>query len=191
MSLPSAALRTATGRTATGRTATGRTAAGGTATSRVAASRAALTVVPPASWRPRRTPFVLLSLLVVGIGLLGLLGLNTVLAEDAFRRYDLERQAALLSEQEQQLASEVAALEAPEQLAARAAELGLVPAGPPAFLRLSDGAVLGAPFATAAVAPVAPAEPVASATAEPAPRAKPSASAQPATARPIQSPKAR
>jgi len=145
---------------------------------------------------------VLLSLLVVGVGLLGLLGLNTVLGQDAFRRHDLDRQAALLSEQEQQLASDVAALEAPERLAARAVELGLVPAGPPAFLRLSDGVVLGAaaapPVAPAPAAkvkpsakPVASAKPAASAkpSAKPAASAKPKSSAEPAakpaaTARP-------
>ncbi|HVE63244.1 MAG TPA: hypothetical protein VNB94_05535, partial [Mycobacteriales bacterium] len=93
----------------------------------------------------------------------------------------------------------VAALEAPERLAARAAELGLVPAGPPAFLRLSDGAVLGAPLAPAApvieVAPPPPANPTPAATRAQTPKAAPAAkrspSAKPARARPTPSPKAR
>ena len=143
-------------RTATAR-ATAPRAARPAPAPRRAPARPPLAVVAPAPWRPKRAPFVLLSLVVVALGLLGLLVLNTVLAEDAFRRHELERESAHLREREQELARDVAALEAPERLAARAAELGLVPAGAPAFLRLSDGAVLGA--VTPAAAPTPPAAP--------------------------------
>ncbi len=158
-----------------------------TSTSRATPARRAtpvrppLALVPAAPWRPKRAPFVILSLVVVAVGLLGLLVLNTVLAQDAFRRHDLERKLALLSEQEQALARDVVALESPERLAQQATELGLVPAGPPAFIRLSDGALIGTPsVATPSPAPVASA--VSSASAAPAPKAstaaKPRASAQ-------------
>ena len=78
-------------------------------------------------------------------GLLGLLVLHTVLAQDAFRLHALKQDSRALEDQEQVLQREVEALRAPHALATRAAALGMVPAGPPAFLRLPDGAVLGAP----------------------------------------------
>jgi hypothetical protein len=82
--------------------------------------------------------------LLVG-GLLGLLALNTALAQDAFLLHTLKTEGRELAVREQVLQREVEGLRTPEALAARAAEMGMVPAGPPAFLRLSDGAVIGAP----------------------------------------------
>lgn len=108
-------------------------------------ARPRLELVAPKQTAPPRAPFVLLSLFVVALGLLALLGLNTVVAEDAFRLHELERRSAKLAEDELRLRREVAAAEAPETLAAKAAALGLVPASDPVFLRLSDGAILGVP----------------------------------------------
>ncbi len=129
------------------------------ATGRAAAPtrRPALSLVP--SRRPRlavgalaRTPFVTLVVALLAAGLLGLLALNTLLAQDAFRLHTLKLDARELEDREQVLEREVEALQAPAALAARATELGMVPAGPPAFLRLPDGKVLGAE--TAAGEPV-------------------------------------
>jgi hypothetical protein len=50
----------------------------------------------------------------------------------------------------------VSDLQSPQTLAARAAALGMVPGGPPAFLRLSDGKVLGQAIAAPAGPAVAP-----------------------------------
>ena len=91
-----------------------------------------------------RTPFVVLVVGLLAAGLLGLLALNTALAQDAFALHTLKEDSRALADREQVLQREVEALRAPEALATRAAALGMVPAGPPAFLRLSDGAVLGA-----------------------------------------------
>jgi len=135
---------------------------------RTAPVRPPLTLVPTARSRPRRAPFVVLSLLVVAVGLLGLLVLNTVLAQDAFRRHDAERRLALLTEREQELTRDVAELESPERLAVEAAALGLVPAGAPAFIRLSDGALIGVPA-------VATPSPTALASASPAAAPRPTA----------------
>lgn len=157
-----------------------------TAPARRTAPRPALKVVTPVPSRAPRTPFVLLSMLIVGAGLAGLLVLNTAVAQDAFTLHDLGRRQAALVEQEQRLRREVAALEAPAALAARATKLGMVPAGDPVFVR-PDGKVLGSaapvtpapppPAPTqAATKPTAPAAPVASAK----PSAKPAASAKPA-----------
>jgi type II secretory pathway pseudopilin PulG len=98
--------------------------------------------------RPHRVPFaVLLTLVVVG-AMLALLGLNTASAanEVAQRRYDSSN--ASLSDEEQQLARDLAARQSPAALAAAAYKLGLIPAPNPAFLRFNrDGSVtiLGTP----------------------------------------------
>ncbi|MCA1710107.1 MAG: hypothetical protein LC789_00095 [Actinobacteria bacterium] len=128
-----------------------------------------------------RTPFVVVVVLILLGGLLGLLALNTVLAQDAFTLHALQVQSRQLADREQALQREVADLQSPRSLAARATALGMVPGGPPAFLRLSDGKVLGAPVAGTAPV-VAPVAPVAQA---PVVKAKPKAPAagtwQPAT----------
>jgi len=90
-----------------------------------------------------RTPFVATVVLLLLTGLLGLLLLNTVLAQDAFRLHALQVDGRALADREQELQRNVADLQSPRSLAARATSLGMVPGGPPAFLRLADGKVLG------------------------------------------------
>lgn len=85
--------------------------------------------------------------LLVG-GLLAVLLLNTALAEGSFTLGRLQARSAALADQEEALTHEVDAQRAPARLAQRAEALGMVPAESPAFLRLSDGKVLG--VATAA-----------------------------------------
>lgn len=111
-------------------------------------------VPPPRRRRSPRTPFVLLVVGLLAGGLLGLLMLNTVLAQDAFVLHDLRTQSSALSDREDALVQQVAAREAPGALAARARALGMVPNPNPAFIRLSDGTVLGKP--APATAPPAP-----------------------------------
>lgn len=102
-----------------------------------------LRVVPPPHPVPRRAPFVavVLTLLVLGLG--ALLVLNTVLAQGSFRVEDLQRQVAVLADDEQALQQQVAELAAPGRLSHQARMLGMVPLSTPAFLRTSDGKVLG------------------------------------------------
>jgi hypothetical protein len=122
---------------------------------------------------------VLFSMVVVGLGLVALLVLNTVVAQDAFTLHDLDRSTAALTEQEQRLREEIAALEAPNDLAQRAKQLGLVPAGDPVFVT-PDGKVLGHPVpATAPPVPPPPPKPSASASPAPKPKPQPTASAKP------------
>jgi cell division protein FtsB len=113
-----------------------------------------LRLVPNVRTGAPRAPFITLVVLLLAGGLLGLLALNTVLAQDAFRLHALSAEGKALADREQVLAREVESLRTPRTLAARARSLGMVPAGSPAFLRLDDGAVLGAEV---------PAEPVAAA----------------------------
>jgi hypothetical protein len=102
-----------------------------------------LRLVPQRRSKAARTPFaVVLVVLLVG-GLRGLLRRNTLVAQDSFALHDLSAQSRALQLREQQLAAQLEDLQAPEQLAERAAKLGMVPGGPPAFLRLPDGRVLG------------------------------------------------
>ena len=63
-----------------------------------------------------------------------LLALNTALAQDAFVVQNLQQQHNQLDDQEQQLKQQVATLESPVSLAARARALGMVPGGRPEFL---------------------------------------------------------
>ena len=98
---------------------------------------------------------MLLGTLLIG-GLAGLLFLHTALAEDSFRLHDLKVRSAVLTDREQALEQEVALQASPRRLAARAEAMGMVRSVNPAFIRLSDGKVLGRPKAgVAAPAPAA------------------------------------
>jgi cell division protein FtsB len=99
---------------------------------------------------------ILVAGLVVG-GLVSLLLLNTVLAQDAYALHSLQKETATLADSEQALVQQVAQDESPAALATRARELGLVPAPNPVFVRGADGTVLG--VATPAEAPAAEGEP--------------------------------
>ncbi|MDP9398108.1 MAG: septum formation initiator family protein [Actinomycetota bacterium] len=110
-------------------------------------SRPRLTVVPGSTARPAaaRAPFVLLVCGLLAVGLLSLLLLHTVLAQGSFRIYDLEKRSGQLSGQEAALQQAVAEQAAPQRLAERAEELGMVTSENPAFLRIADAALLGVP----------------------------------------------
>ena len=104
-----------------------------------------LKVAPPMPVSVPRAPFILLLLFVVVGGVLGILLVNTKINENAFQLKDLQRQQAALDRQEQDLHKKIADYESPNNLAAAARRLGLVPAGSPAFIRLPDGRVIGVP----------------------------------------------
>jgi hypothetical protein len=111
-----------------------------------------LRLVPQRRSSAAKAPFVVVVMALLGGGLLGLLLLNTLVAQGSFALHDLSAQGKALEQREQELGRQVQALQAPAVLANRASRLGMVPGGPPAFLRLPDGKVLGQP--TAGVAPV-------------------------------------
>jgi|tagenome__1003787_1003787.scaffolds.fasta_scaffold20982929_2 hypothetical protein len=115
-----------------------------------AVERARLTVVPRRSHAPR-VPFVILVSVVLLGGVVGLLLFNTSMQQDSFKATALETQAAQLHAQEQSLQMELDRLRDPQEVAQRAERLGMVPILNPAFIRLSDGRILGNPIpATAA-----------------------------------------
>ena len=111
-----------------------------------AVERARLTVVPRAGGRrAARVPFVfLVSLLLVG-GVAGLLCFNTSMQQASFTATAMEDRAAALDAKHQSLTMELDALRDPQRVAASAKQMGMVPASAPAFIRLSDGKVLGSP----------------------------------------------
>jgi hypothetical protein len=124
-----------------------------------------LALVPTVPSATPRAPFVVLvvALLIAGLG--GLLFLHTALAEDSFRLHDLQVHSALLQDEQQALEQKLALEASPRRLSARAQALGMVRSENPAFIRLSDGRILGKP--KAGVAPPPPPIPSPSASASP------------------------
>ena len=110
----------------------------------------------------KRTPFVLLVLgLIVG-GFCALLALNTVSAANELKRHDLAARDQSVANSIVGLQNDVAASAAPSNLARAADQLGMVPAGNPAFLVIGkDGSVtvMGSPAAASASAYVPPSDP--------------------------------
>jgi len=140
------------------------------------APAAQLRLVPTGRLQPPRAPFVALVIGFLATGLIGLLVLNTVIAQNSFRARDLQVSGAALDLTQQRLQREIDAVEAPGALAARARALGMVPAGTPAFIRLRDGKVLGVPTPATVPTPVRFASPGAS-TRPATPKAPPGAAA--------------
>ncbi len=77
--------------------------------------------------------------------LLAVLVINIVLSRGAYEENQLELRQIALTESEQALSEELAVQSAPSTLSARARELGMIPNASPAFIRLSDGRILGSP----------------------------------------------
>ncbi|MEU6440957.1 septum formation initiator family protein [Streptomyces sp. NPDC047046] len=123
--------------------------------------------------RAARTPFVLLVVVLLAGGLITLLVLNSSLNEGSFQVSRLKKQSTDLTDEQQELQRDVDAYSAPDALARRAAELGMVPGGDPAFLA-PDGTVRGRASAAPRVALVRP-----STAAESVPKASPTPTPSP------------
>lgn len=104
-----------------------------------------LRLVRPVRSRARKAPFVVVVMVMLSIGLVGLIVMSTVLQSQSFEAASLNRQANALEMQQQSLAREVDELLSPASVARRALVFSMVPNTNPAFLRLSDGKVLGKP----------------------------------------------
>lgn len=89
------------------------------------------------------TGFALLCLALVLAGLMCALTLNMARAESSYVMGNLRSQATDLHDQRVTLEAQLVSVSSPDALAARAADLGLVPSPSTAVLRLSDGAMLG------------------------------------------------
>ncbi len=74
---------------------------------------------------------------ILALGLLGLLGINILLGNDAVRIKELKLEAISINEAREEALREVALISTPENLAERATNLGMVPSSTPRFLDLS------------------------------------------------------
>jgi cell division protein FtsI (penicillin-binding protein 3) len=130
--------------------------------------------VDPHNLDPHRAPFVLLMMGLLAVALVATLWLSTAAAADSYHLQSAQERARNLTERSENLSREVANLETAPELARRARELGMVPAGDPAQLVVRpDGAVvlIGQPRRATAPPPLAPAPAAAPAPAEPPPPA--------------------
>lgn len=98
----------------------------------------------PGATTAKRTPFVLLVVVLLGSGLIALLLLNSSLNQGSFELSKLEKQTEELTDERQALQQDVDKLSAPAELERRARQLGMVPGGNPVFLN-PDGSVSGVP----------------------------------------------
>jgi hypothetical protein len=93
---------------------------------------------------PRRgAAFGIICATLLAAGLIGLLLLNTSLAQGSFVLHDLRATSSQLIDTQDVLTQSLDASKSPANLAARAAKMGMVPSQSAAFLRLADGRVIG------------------------------------------------
>jgi hypothetical protein len=103
-----------------------------------------------------RTPFVLVVMGLLAVGLVGSLWLSTASAGDSYRLEHAQQQARDLAERAEQLRQQVAAAQAAPALADQAGRQGEVPAGDPARIVVRpDGSVVVVGKPTAATSPPA------------------------------------
>jgi len=106
-------------------------------------SQVALKLVPDLSdgKQADRKFFAIFVSVVGGIGLMLLLLINTLLAQDAFELTNLKLEAKLVSDEREAIARQIDKISSPEALAKSATALGMKPSENPTFLSL-DKAVL-------------------------------------------------
>jgi len=109
-------------------------------------SQVALKLVPNVSdgKQADRKFFAVFVSIVGGIGLLLLLLINTLLAQDAFTLTNLKMEAKLVSDEREAIARQIDKLSSPDALAKSATALGMKPSENPTFLSL-DKPVIEAP----------------------------------------------
>jgi hypothetical protein len=102
-----------------------------------------LRVVTGAPLRHGGAAFGVFCATLLTIGLIGLLLLNTVLAQGSFTLSKLRATSDQLTDVQGALNQSLDASKSPANLATKATSMGMVPAQSAAFLRLSDGRVIG------------------------------------------------
>lgn len=108
-------------------------------------TRAPLRPVANPATRLARFPFLLLLIGIFGLGMAGLLMLNTTLQNQAFQARALHREATELAYVQADLERQLDVNVAPQELARQASKLGMRPNPHPAFLVLPEGRVMGDP----------------------------------------------
>jgi hypothetical protein len=144
-----------------------------------------------------RLPFALLVAAILAGGLIALLMLHTLAAQDGFTLHKLQKQSAGLADLEQQLTVANQQAQAPSALAARARAIGMVPTGDLRIIRRRDGRLVAvatamtvarpAPTPAATPSPASSTSPPAASATSAKPGAKTSAAPRPAPAtKPVQ-----
>lgn len=108
----------------------------------------------------RRRPRIVYALVAIaGVLAIGAaqMTLSILTTEDSFAMAKLTDQQRSLTLQKQVLYDDVAGLSSPQNLASKASALGMVVGEPPAYMRLSDGALLGSGAASSWISSVDPA----------------------------------
>jgi hypothetical protein len=113
------------------------------ATRKPAAARPRLVLVSSRRQAAGRLPFLIVIGAVLVSGLVGVLFLHMLAAQDAYRATALQDRLATLNDQAQQLTNLVEADSSPHALQQRAARLGMVPTAISNFHRLHDGRAVG------------------------------------------------
>lgn len=88
-------------------------------------ARPRLRVVSPRAARARRLPFLFLSIVLVGVLVLGVASVQALVSQTSFRLHDLSQRNARLQQEYGELRLRVAELSAPGRIAAEARGLGL------------------------------------------------------------------
>ena len=99
--------------------------------------------VPALPERMARIPFITVLIAIFGVGMVGLLVVNTTLQNQAFESRALNRQAAQLVYAEAELQSQLNQVRTPEQITTKASALGMRANPYPAFLVVPSGKVIG------------------------------------------------
>lgn len=116
-----------------------------TAARRPADSRPPLRPVRSPRRQLAKVPFMFVLAVVMALGMVGVLVLNTALQEQAFAVQKRQREANELGYRLSDLEAQVTQTRSAANLAVRAQELGMKPNPYPALLRLPDGTVEGKP----------------------------------------------
>lgn len=108
----------------------------------------AVTALPGAVRSRAGAPKLIFALVAVaavaGIVIVQLL-LSVGLSQGAYRLSSLETESRQLGWQRQELATDVAAISSPQVIATNAEKIGMTMGGTPAYISLSDGAIVGVP----------------------------------------------
>ena len=110
-----------------------------------APSRARLRPVSAPAQRMARFPFLLVLIGSFGLGMAGLLMLNTTLQNQAFEARTLNRKATELAYVQADLENQLNQKAAPAEVARLASAAGMRPNPHPAFLVLPEGRIIGKP----------------------------------------------
>ncbi|GMA18937.1 hypothetical protein MM440_04760 [Arsenicicoccus piscis] len=103
----------------------------------------ALRLVRASGSRATRVPFLGIAAALLTLGLIAVLVLNITLSQGSYTVHDLREKSATLADTRTALDQDLNTVSSAPHLAQQAAQLGLVPAGSPAFIDPATGKVSG------------------------------------------------